>query len=132
MRFFDPFAEFDRFVPSTRPGGFMPMDMYELDGMYFLKFDLAGIDPDTIEITVEKQVLTVTVDRPAEDTEGANWLVRERPAGKHSRQLRLGATLDGANIDAAYDQGVLTVRIPVREEAKPHRVAVKSIQPALN
>jgi len=132
MRLFDPFAEFDRLALATRSGGFMPMDLYELDGTYFLKFDLAGIDPDTIDLTVENQTLTVTVDRPTEDTEGANWLVRERPAGKHSRQLRLGPSLDSANIDAAYDQGVLTVTIPVREEAKPHRVSVKSLQPALN
>lgn len=132
MRFFDPFAEFDRLGQITRSSGFMPMDLYELDGSYVAKFDLAGIDPDTIDLTVENQMLTVTVDRPTEDTDGANWLVRERPAGKHSRKLRLGPTLDGGGIDASYDQGVLTVTIPVREEAKPHRVAVKSPQPALN
>ncbi len=131
MRFFDPFADFDRFSQFARTGGFMPMDVYEHDDEFVVKFDLAGINPDDIDITVENQMLTLTVERPVEDTEGVNWLVRERPSGKHSRQLRLGAALDAGNIDASYDQGVLTVTIPMREEAKPQRISVKAQQPAL-
>jgi HSP20 family protein len=106
----------------------MPMDAYEKDGVYTLRFDLAGADPDGVDVTVEHGMLTVTAERPVEQTEGANWLVRERPTGTHSRQIRLGDRLDAGNIGADYDHGVLTVTIPIRAEAKPHKVAVTSGQ----
>ena len=131
-RFVDPFEEMDRmfgqFGGRWRSGGLMPMDAYEKDGVYTLRFDLAGADPDGVDVTVEHGVLTVTAERPVEQTEGVNWLVRERPTGTHSRQIRLGDRLDAGNIEAAYDHGVLTVTIPIRAEAKPHKVAVSSGQ----
>ncbi|MDH3500635.1 MAG: Hsp20/alpha crystallin family protein [Acidimicrobiia bacterium] len=132
---FDPLADMERLTSSLRggPSGMMPMDMFEVDGMYIVKFDMPGIDPDSVELTVENQMLTVTVERRPEDTEGVNWLVRERPAGRHSRQLRLGASLDSGAIAASYDNGVLTVSIPTREEAKPHRIEIQSgLTAALN
>ncbi|CAN5810144.1 hypothetical protein BH18ACT6_BH18ACT6_06780 [soil metagenome] len=95
-------------------------------GPITLAFDLPGVDPETVELTVENSILTVTVERPVEDTEGANWLMRERPAGRHSRQIRLGPLVDTGNVDAAYDRGVLTVTLPMREEAKPQRITIKS------
>src|SRR3990172_4479354 len=101
------------------------MDAFEEDGMYALRFDPPGGDPDHVELMVENNVLTVTADRKLEDTEGANWLLRERPTGTHSRQVRLGERLDTGSVHASYDQGVLTVTLPIREEAKPHRVAIK-------
>ena len=128
LRFMDPFDELDQFLGSRGSGwrgGLMPMDAYEKDGLYTLRFDLPGVDPDHLDLTVEDNVLTVTADRKVEDTEGANWLMRERPTGTHSRQVRLGKRLDTGDVNASYEQGVLTVSIPIREEAKPHRVAIK-------
>lgn len=126
---YDPFSEFDRLWRhfEAAPGaGQMPMDAFAQGDEYILKFDLPGVAPDSVDITVENSVLTVTVERPSEDTEGANWMVRERPNGKHSRQVRLGDKLDSGSIEADYDHGVLTVRIPVREDAKPYKVNIGS------
>jgi HSP20 family protein len=130
-RDYDPFQDFDRvfgggFGSQMRGGGLMPMDAFEKDGVYTLRFDLAGADPDKVDVTVESGLLTVTAERPPEDTEGVNWLVRERPTGTHSRQIRLGSTLDPGNVEAAYDHGVLTVRIPTKPEAKPQKIQISS------
>lgn len=128
LRFTDPFDELERTLNRTGGrwrGGLMPMDAYEQQGTYVLRFDLPGVDPDAVDLTVENNVLTVTAERSFEDTEGANWLIRERPTGMHSRQVRLGERLDTGNVQASYDQGVLTVTIPVREEAKPYRVKIQ-------
>ncbi|MGZ5385693.1 MAG: Hsp20/alpha crystallin family protein, partial [Acidimicrobiia bacterium] len=73
----------------------------------------------------ENNVLTVKAERMLEDTEGANWLLRERPTSTHSRQVRLGERLDTGSLNATYDQGVLTVTLPMREESKPRRVAIE-------
>ena len=129
-RFVDPFEEMDRmfgqFGGRSRMGGLMPMDAYEKDGVYTLRFDLAGADPERVDVTVEHGMLTVTAERPIEHTDDVNWLVRERPTGTHSRQIRLGDRLDAGAIEANYDHGVLTVTIPIRPEAKPHKVSVTS------
>lgn len=129
IRFADPFEDLDRmmerFAGRTR-GGVMPMDAFETGGVYTLRFDLPGVDPDHVDLTVEGNVLTVTAERKWEDTDGVTWLLRERPTGSHSRQVRLGERLDASNVTAGYDHGVLTVTIPMREEAKPHRVAITS------
>ena len=93
-RFVDPLAEFDRIFGGLQGrggvGAMMPMDIYERDGVYTLRFDLAGAEADNVDVTVENSLLTVQAVRPEEDTEGVNWLVRERPTGTHSRQIRLG------------------------------------------
>lgn len=129
-RFVDPLEEMDRMFGTLggrwRSGAQMPMDAYEKDGIYTLRFDLAGADPDAVDVTVESGLLTVTAERPVEETEGVNWLVRERPTGTHSRQVRLGERLDAGNVQAHYDHGVLTVTIPMRAEAKPHKVSISS------
>lgn len=129
-KFVDPFEEMDRmfgqFGGRWRSGGLMPMDAFEKEGVYTLRFDLAGANPDAVDVTVEHGVLTVTAERPIEETEGVNWLVRERATGTHSRQVRLGDRLDTSNIDANYDRGVLTITIPIRPEAKPHKVEISS------
>lgn len=127
-RFVDPFDEMDRMFGNfgwrPRAGAMMPMDAFEKNGVYTLRFDLAGADPAKVDATVESGVLTVKAERPVEDTEGVNWLVRERPTGTHSRQIRLGNSLDATAVEADYDHGVLTVRIPVREEAQPHKISI--------
>jgi HSP20 family protein len=133
MRFMDPFEELDRRLSGgdRSPGGMMPMDAYELDGVYTLRFDLPGVDPDELDLTVEGNVLTVTAERPGEETEGATWLLRERPSGAHRREVRLGERLDASKVDANFVNGVLTVTIPTREEAKAHKVPISSTGEAL-
>jgi HSP20 family protein len=124
----DPFEEMDRMLSSvgtTWRGGRMPLDAFEKDGMYTLRFDLPGVSSDDLDITVEDQVLTVTARRDFEDNVGVNWMLRERPTGIHSRTVRLGDRLDGGEVAAAYDNGVLTITIPVKEEAKPKKIDVK-------
>lgn len=127
-RFVDPFAEFDRLFGGLEGrgqlGAMMPMDIYERDGVYTLRFDLAGADPDNVDVTVENSMLTVKAMRPEEDTEGVNWLVRERPTGTHSRQIRLGPDLDPGSIEADYEDGVLTVSIKRRPEAQPQKISI--------
>lgn len=125
LRFADPFEEINQFMRGSNwRAGMAPMDAYEKDGMYTLRFDLPGVDPDHVDLMVENNVLTVTAERKLEDTEGANWLLRERPTGTHSREVRLGDRLDTGKVQASYEQGVLTVTLPIREEAKPQRIAI--------
>lgn len=129
LRFTDPFADFNRiFGQSSNDwrGGMMPMDVYEKDGTYTLRFDLPGVDPDDVDLTVENGSITVTAERAFEDTDGATWLVRERPTGSHSRQIRVGEAFDTSNVSASYDDGVLTVSLPLREDAKPQKVRIDS------
>lgn len=126
-RYLDPFEGLDRLMASATGrsrGGLMPMDAFERDGVYTLRFDLPGVDSDQVDVTVEANLLTVTAERPLEETENATWLVRERPAGSHRREVRLGNDLDSSRVNASYDNGVLTVTIPLREEAKPYRVTI--------
>ena len=125
----DPFGEMDRMwnaFGGRWRGGIMPTDAFERGGVYTLRFDLPGVDPDDVDVTVEGNVLTVTADRQEEETGDVTWLLRERPSGTHRRELRLGERLDTRNITASHDNGVLTVTIPMRDEAKPHKVSVAS------
>jgi HSP20 family protein len=124
----DPFRDLDRltqqmFGTVTRPS-VMPMDAYRKGHDFFVHFDLPGIDPDTIDLTVEQNVLTVRAERPTLAADGAEVLVTERPSGTFTRQLFLGETLDTEHIEANYSSGVLTLTIPVSEAAKPRKVAV--------
>lgn len=127
----DPFRDFDRlaqevFGTPSRPAA-MPIDAYREGDAFVVHFDLPGIDADNIELTVERNVLTVHASRPrSSDAEGREMVVAERPHGTFSRQLFLGDTLDADRLEARYDSGVLTVTIPVAEKAKPRRVSVAS------
>ena len=128
---FDPFRDFDRLSDAlwgvqgrgTAPRTF-PMDAYRRGDRFFVHFDLPGVDPSTIDLSVEKNVLTVTAERTWQPQEGDEVVVTERPRGRFSRQLFLGDTLDAGNLTASYDQGVLTLTIPVAEAAKPRKVEV--------
>ncbi len=91
---------------------------------FVVHFDIPGIDPETIELDVERNVLNVRAERRSPAPEGAETVVAERPTGTFTRQLFLGDTLDTERIDAAYDAGVLTLRIPVAEAAKPRRIQI--------
>ncbi|MEV5049857.1 Hsp20/alpha crystallin family protein [Streptomyces griseoincarnatus] len=124
----DPVAEFDRltrqaFGQATRTS-VMPMDAYRAGDDFIVHFDIPGIDPESIELDVELNVLNVRAERRAPAPEGADLVVAERPTGHFSRQLFLGDTLDTERIDATYDAGVLTLRIPVSEAAKPRRIQI--------
>ena len=114
---FDPFREF----PARPP---MPMDAYRRDGQLVVHFDLPGIDPGTIDLTVEKNILTVTAERRYAKAEGDEVLVSERPQGRFSRRLLLSDSLDPEGIEAAYEHGVLTLTVPVAEKAKARKIVV--------
>ncbi len=124
----DPFRELDRLTQqvlgtAARPAA-MPMDAYRQGDTFFIHFDLPGASADSIELTVEQNVLTVRGERRFEQANGAEMLVAERPAGVFTRQVFLGDTLDADQIDADYRAGVLTLTIPVREQAKPRSIQI--------
>ena len=130
----DPFRDLDRltqqvFGTATRPAA-MPIDAYRRGEEFVVELDLPGVQPDSIDLTVEKNVLTVHAERRRDDTEGVELLVGERPHGTFSRQLFLGDTLDTDAIQADYVDGVLTLRLPVAEKAKPRRVEINTGQSA--
>jgi HSP20 family protein len=126
----DPFRELDRLTQQVFGGAVrataMPMDAYRKGDEFIVHFDIPGVDPSSIDLTVEQNVLTVKAEREPLNTNGADCLVNERPAGSYTRQLFLGETLDSDNIRADYHAGVLTLTIPVREAAKPRKVEVSS------
>jgi HSP20 family protein len=127
---FDPFRELDRLTEQLANGGSnraprsFPMDAYRRGDAFFVHFDLPGVDPASFELSVEKNVLTVTAQRAWQPIEGDEVVVAERPRGQFSRQLFLGDTLDADRLEASYEQGVLTLRIPVAEQAKPRKIEV--------
>jgi HSP20 family protein len=128
----DPFRELDRlasqaFGTRARPAA-MPLDAYQDDQQFLVQFDLPGVSADSIELTVEHNVLTVRAERSRPTGENVEMLVAERPYGSFSRQLFLGETLDAEKIEAQYVDGVLTLRIPMAEKARPRRVEVRSGQ----
>lgn len=125
----DPFRELDRltqqvFGTMARPAS-MPMDAYRDKDEFVVEFDLPGVDPDSIDLDVERNVVTVRAERPGRngDTE---FIAAERPRGVFSRQIFLGDNLDAEKISASYDTGVLTLRIPVAEQAKPRKIEITS------
>ncbi len=126
---FDPFRELDRLAQQTASTGRLPvmaMDAYRHGDSFVVNFDLPGVDPPSIDLTVEKNVLTVSAERRWQPTEGDEVVVAERPQGSFSRQLFLGEGLDPERIEARYDNGVLTVSVPVAERAKPRKVEISS------
>lgn len=129
----DPFREFDRLTQQLLGGTgttsrpvVMAMDAWrEGNDVFVVEFDLPGVRPDSVDIDVERNVLTVRAERPARN---GDWemLASERPTGLFSRQLVLGDNLDLEHVEAEYDAGVLRLRIPVAERAKPRKIEVKS------
>ncbi|MFV2100865.1 Hsp20/alpha crystallin family protein [Micromonospora sp. LOL_024] len=126
----DPFREIDRlteqlFGTTSRPA-VMHMDAYRDGDHFYAAFDLPGVDPDSIDCTVQRNVLTVRAERRRPAAETVELVAAERPMGVFSRQLFLGDTLDTDKLEAGYDNGVLTLRIPVAERAKPRRVTISA------
>lgn len=125
----DPFREIDRLAQqvlgtSARPTT-MTMDAWRNGDTFEVQFDLPGVSPDSINLDVERNVVTIRAERPNVD-ENVEMLAAERPRGVFSRQLVLGENLDTENIQASYDSGVLSLSIPVAERAKPRKIAIAS------
>lgn len=125
---FDPFREFDRvaaqMLDSRQGPRFMPIDLYRDGDHYVLAADLPGVDPGSIDVDVDGQVLTIRAERTQPGGEGAKWLARERSGGTYQRQFNLGDGIATDRISAHYEGGVLSVVIPVSEKAKPRKVEV--------
>ncbi|MEV6653468.1 Hsp20/alpha crystallin family protein [Streptomyces sp. NPDC051219] len=124
----DPFREFDRLTQQLlgtpgRPTA-MPMDAYREGDTFVVELDLPGVAPESIDLDVERNVLTVRAERRSRASANAEVLIAERTAGTFSRQMFLGETLDTDRIDASYDAGVLRLTIPVAEQAKPRKIAI--------
>ncbi|SFR73018.1 HSP20 family protein [Microbacterium azadirachtae] len=128
----DPFRELDRLTQQifgaegtlAKPS-VMPMDAWRDGDVFHVEFDLPGVDRESIDLDVERNVVTVKAERPIRASD-ANMLAAERPRGVFSRQLVLGDNLDTGRISANYDDGVLALQIPVAEEAKPRKVEISS------
>jgi HSP20 family protein len=128
----DPFRDFDRLAQQffgnsgtwSRPTA-MPMDAYRSGSEFVVAFDLPGVHPDAIDLNIERNMLTVRAERrPNPVGQDVEMQIAERPLGVFSRQLFLGDTLDTEKVAASYDAGVLTLRIPVAEQAKPRRIEI--------
>ena len=128
----DPFRGLDRLTQQVfgsngtlaRPS-VMPMDAWREGDTFHVEFDLPGVNPDSIDLDVERNVVTVKAERPPREGD-AELIAAERPRGVFSRQLILGDNLDTEHISASYDAGVLTLQIPVAEQAKPRKISITS------
>lgn len=124
----DPFREMERFFDSAMrqapSSPAMPLDLYRKGEEFVAKVDLPGVDPATIDIDIEDRTLTIRAERKAANQEGVQWLVHERPTGTFARQLTLGYGVAMDKISADYSDGVVTLTIPVAEEAKSRKIQV--------
>lgn len=131
---YDPFADtarwMDELIGSVRQAATpampaMPMDLYRSGDHYVLHLDLPGVDPGSVDVNVEDRTLTIRAERTAHTEADVQWLARERPTGTYVRQLTLGRGLALDTIEASYNDGVLTLTIPVAEEAKPRKIEIQ-------
>src|SRR3954464_7950844 len=109
---------------TARPLSGMPMDAYRVGDNFVAHFDLPGVDPGSIDLSVEGNPLTVSAERSVPQLENAEWTIAERPFGSYTRQLVLGRSLDTDRLEASYHDGVLTVSIPVAEKARARKITV--------
>lgn len=130
MATFDPFREFDRLASNLldprRGPRMMPMDLYRDGDHYVLTADLPGVDPGSVDVDIDGQLLTIRAERSVPSGEGVKWITREREGASFLRQLSLGQGVDTERISASYDNGVLSVTIPVSEKAKPRKIEVSA------
>ena len=140
---FDPFSDIDALTRSLLTGQagsnrsprFMPMDLCKIDDHYVLTADLPGVDPGSVDVSVDNGTLTISAHRSARSDEAVQWLANERFFGGYRRQLSLGEGIDPSAISATYENGVLTVTIPLAERARPRKIDVahgggqRSIEP---
>jgi HSP20 family protein len=131
---FDPFREFDRLAGpmfGTAAGGdaattAMPMDLYRSGDHFVLHCDLAGVDPGSVDVSVDNRTLTIRAERTARTDAAVQWLRRERATGTFERRLTVGDGLDLDRIDATWQDGVLTLSIPIAEQARPRRIPIST------
>jgi HSP20 family protein len=124
---FDPFRDLDRLADQMFGGSAtmaMPLDLYRSGDHFVLHCDLAGIDPGSVQVGVDHRVLTIRAERSQSTDEDVRWVRRERPTGTFERRLTIGDGLDLDNIAATWQDGVLTLTIPVAEKAKPRRIPI--------
>ena len=129
---YDPFGAFRALDQLTGRSGTttaralagMPMDAYRVGDKFVAHFDLPGVDPGSIDLSVEGTTLTISAERSVPQIENAQWQVAERPFGSYTRQLVLGRSLDTERLEASYHDGVLTVSIPVQEKARARKISV--------
>ena len=125
---FDPFSQLDRIAQSvfdtSHQPRVMPVDLFREGDKYLLNADLPGVDPGSIDVSVEGNQLTVSAERSVPQLENAEWSVSERPYGAYTRQLVLGRSLDTDRLEASYHDGVLTISIPVAEKARARKIQV--------
>jgi HSP20 family protein len=125
---FDPFRDFDRLTEQLFGGArgmrTMPMEAYRRGDQLFIHLDLPAVNPDDVDLTLERNVISIRAERRSPRQEGDQVLIDERPQGSFSRQLFLGDNLAVDQLNASYDMGVLTLMIPVAEQAKPRRVQI--------
>lgn len=129
---FDPFRELDRvaasMLDSQQGPRLMPIDLYRDGDHYVLNADLPGIDPGSVDVDVDGQLLTIRAERTPRSREGVKWIASERPAGSFYRQFTLGEGIATDGITANYDNGVLSVTVPVSERAKPRKISVQAAE----
>jgi HSP20 family protein len=127
---YDPFREFDQVAQQMLSGGrtprSFPMDAYRRGDEFFVHLDLPGVDPGSIDITVEAGNLSISAERRFDQKEDDEIIVSERPQGRFNRDLRVGTAIDVDRIGADYEGGVLTLRLPVSERAKPRTIQVQA------
>ncbi|MBI5735808.1 MAG: Hsp20/alpha crystallin family protein [Mycolicibacterium neoaurum] len=129
---FDPFSDLDSITRnlltgqtgSARAPRFMPMDLCKIDDHYVLTADLPGIDPGSVDIDVDNGTLTISAHRTARSEDSVQWLTNERFFGSYRRQLSLGEGIDTEAISATYENGVLTLTIPLAERARPRKIEI--------
>lgn len=129
---FDPFHDIDTVARqllgeaagTARAPRFMPMDLFKAGDHYVLNADLPGVDPGSVDVSVDNGTLTLRAQRSAPSEEGVQWIASERFAGTYMRQLSLGDNVDADKISASYNNGVLSVTLPIAERAKPRRIQI--------
>lgn len=130
---FDPFSQLDRIAQSvfdtSRQPRLMPVDLFREQDKYILNADLPGVEPDSVDIDVDGHLLTLRAQRAPADDGSRRWLLQERPYGAYQRQFTIGDDVDPDGITASYDNGVLSVIIPVAERAKPRKIEIESGAP---
>jgi HSP20 family protein len=129
MTMFFPFQELDRLTGGLFQGlTGMPVDLHRERDRYVLDADLPGVDPGSVDVSVDGQVLTIRAERRVPAAEGVQWITRERPNATFVRQFSVGEGIDADGVTATYDNGVLSLTIPVTEQAKPRRIQVAPTQ----
>lgn len=127
---FDVLNQLDRFAAgvfdTARAPRLMPVDLYRDGDHYVLSADLPGIDPGSVDLEVDGQLLTIRAERSAAANEGVKWMTRERPVGAYMRQFTLGDGVDVERITANYEHGVLSVIVPMAERAKPRKIQISA------